>query len=174
MLYKYYYKLTKMKFNLVILALVGTLSATQINQMGDGEGEGKPSPDNSRAVFEKARAEAAKTVATQQAFEAKKTADVAARNTKDTNEANALKTKVKYAANQNMMGMNNQNPKKQLWTGNDVSDVQIKEDPPKEEKKEEPKEPVTEPDALADAPKAGAPIPESVNVITAKETPGTP
>jgi len=52
---------------------------------------------HSDASFIPAKAEAAGVVATQQAFEAAKTADVAARNAANTAEANALKTKVRAA-----------------------------------------------------------------------------
>ena len=52
---------------------------------------------HSDASFIPAKAEAAGVVATQQAFEAAKTADVAARNAANTAEADALKTHVRAA-----------------------------------------------------------------------------
>ena len=126
-----------MKFNLAILALVGTISATQLTQLGD---EKKGSPDNSRAIFEKSVATAAQVVATQQAFEKAKVADVAARNAKDTAEANALKLHVRQAANNNLMGKTSPDHGKQQWTGplNGLN-VQINEEPAAPAKEEAPK-----------------------------------
>ena len=54
-------------------------------------------PDSNRSTFEKARADAANTVATQQAFEAAKTADVAARNAANIQETANLKAHVTRA-----------------------------------------------------------------------------
>ena len=99
-----------MKFNLAILALVGTISATQLTQLGE---DSKGSPDNSRSIFEKSVATAAQVVATQQAFEKAKTADVAARNSKDTAEADAVLIHVRKAANANLMGRTKTNIVKQ-------------------------------------------------------------
>ena len=105
-----------MKLNLAILALLG-VSAMQISG----------SPDNSRAVFEQHVSTAAKVVATQQAFEAKKTAEIAAANTKATKEANALKLKVRKAASDNVAGKTTPDQSKQQWTGPLL--VQMAEDP---------------------------------------------
>lgn len=65
---------------------------------------GNPSPDNSRKVFEEHVKTAAKVVAEQKRFEAAKTADVAARNDKDTAEADAVLQHVRAAANNNLLG----------------------------------------------------------------------
>ena len=100
-----------------LIALLGA-SATRLNMA---------TPDESRAIFEEHRAEAAKVVATQEAFEANKVADVAARNNSNWAEADALKQHVRAAANANMMGRTPANPKKQLWTGPEM--VQLKEEP---------------------------------------------
>ena len=158
-----------MKFNLAILALVGTISAAQLQEMPKG------SPDNSRSVFEAARDEATATVATQKAFEAEKTADVEARNVKDTAEADAVKQHVRAAANKNLMGRNEQNAGAQQWEGYQVGLAQVSADPKKEEApaKEE-KEVVTQPDALADAPKGDAPAPEAPKKESNKFPVGTP
>lgn len=98
---------------------------------------GKGNPDNSRKVFEQHVSAAAKVVATQEAFEKAKTAEIKAANTKATNEANALKQKVRKAADDNMMGKTSPDHSKQQWTGPLL--VQISEEPPKQaepEKKE--------------------------------------
>ena len=153
---------------------------------GEGEGEGKKSwtPADSRKLFEKQVAEAANVVKTQQAFEKAKVADVAARNAKDTAEANALKLKVRRAANENLMGRTKQQPEKQLWTGYEVGLVQIPDahnqrlleielsEEPKEAAAKEPA--ATEPDALADAPKADAPVPDAPKVQSNTQPVGTP
>lgn len=78
-------------------------------------------------MFEESRNIASQVVATQQAFEAKKTADVAARNAKDTAEANAVLAHVRFAANENLMGRTYADPKKQQWTGPML--VQLNEEP---------------------------------------------
>ena len=95
-----------MKFNLVLIALLGAHAI-----------QAPSNPDNARKVFEESVAKASKTVATQQAFEKSKVADVAARNAKDTAEANALKLKVRKAANNNLMGRTSPDNSKQQWTG---------------------------------------------------------
>ena len=171
-----------MKFNLAILALVGTISATQLTQLGEGESKG--SPDNSRSIFEKSVATAAQVVATQQAFEKAKVADVAARNAKDTAEADAVLIHVRRAANENLMGRTQQQPNKQLWPGYEVGLVQIPDahnqrlleiELSEEPKEKEAKEPAaTEPDALADAPKGDAPAPDAPKVQSNTQPKGTP
>ena len=65
---------------------------------------------HSDASFIPAKAEASNVVETQKAFEAKKTSDVAARNAANTNEANALKEKVRAARNQQQAGDQSHNP----------------------------------------------------------------
>merc|ERR1719498_1292416 len=65
---------------------------------------------HSDASFIPAKAEAAGVVATQQAFEAAKTADVAARNAANTAEADALKQKVRAARTLQADGDQSHNP----------------------------------------------------------------
>lgn len=64
----------------------------------------------SDATFVPAKAAAAAVVDTQQSFEATKTADVAARNAANTADANALKEKVRAAANLQKAGEQDHNP----------------------------------------------------------------
>ena len=115
-----------MKFNIVIIALLG------VNAIHG-------SPDNSRKVFEEHRSTAAKVVATQEAFEKKKTAEIKAANEKAIKAANTLKTKVRKAANDNMMGKTTPDHSKQQWTGPLL--LQTGEEPAPEQAKAEPKEP---------------------------------
>merc|ERR1712146_407886 len=65
---------------------------------------------HSDASFIPAKAEAAGVVSTQQAFEAKKTADVAARNAANTAEADALKEHVRAARTLQAAGDQSHNP----------------------------------------------------------------
>ena len=159
-----------MKFNLAILALVGTISATQLTQLkGDDK---KGSPDNSREIFEKQVAEAAQVVATQQSFEKTKVADVNTRNVKDTAEADAVLLHVRQAANKNLMGKNESQPKNQQWPGYEVGLVQLSAEPAA---KPEAKEVSTEKDALGDeSAKAGAPVPEAPKSEKNGQQVGTP
>ena len=64
----------------------------------------------SDATFIPSKAAAAKLVATQQAFEAKKSADVATRNGANTDASNALKQKVRASANLQKAGDQDHNP----------------------------------------------------------------
>jgi len=64
----------------------------------------------SDATFIPEKAAAAKLVADQQAFEAKKTADVASRNGDNTSASNQLKEKVRAAANLQKAGDQDHNP----------------------------------------------------------------
>ena len=135
-----------MKFNLVLIALLGA-QAIQVS-----------TPDSARKTFEESVAKASKTVATQQAFEKAKTADVAARNAKDTAEANALKLHVRQAANNNLMGKTSPDHAKQQWTGplNGLN-LQLNEEPAAPAKEEAPKQAEAEPVEKPNLNKKGTP-----------------
>ena len=77
---------------------------------GEGEKKGAWTPADSRKLFEKQRDEAANVVKTQQAFEKKKTADVAARNAKNTADTLALRNKVSAARTRQTAGEYPQHP----------------------------------------------------------------
>ena len=117
-------------------------------------------PDSNRKVFEQHVAFAGQVVRTQEAFEKKKTAEIDAANNKAIKEANDLKTKVRKAADNNMMGKTPADASKQLWTGPEF--VQIKEEPaaaPKAEapKDEAPKQAAPEEKPVASTAKVGTP-----------------
>jgi len=78
------------------LALLGLTTARHQHQHRNQLVQADPwNPAESRKSFEKARAAAAATVATQQSFEATKTADVAARNAANTKQTFDLKRSVR-------------------------------------------------------------------------------
>ena len=77
---------------------------------GEGEAKGPWTPADSRKLFESQVAEAANVVKTQQAFEKAKTADVAARNDKNTADTLALRNHVSAGRTRQTAGEYPQNP----------------------------------------------------------------
>ena len=92
-----------MKFAKLILLTAAIVDARHHHHhkhisLAQGEGDAPAvTPASNRATFEAARRNAAQVVATQQGFEAKKTADVAARNAANTQATHKLKSHVRRA-----------------------------------------------------------------------------
>ena len=105
-----------MKYSLVLMALLGVSARhhhhhRQYYPHSFAQEEKEPwNPTKSRETFEAHRDEAAQVVATQEAFEARKTADVAARNEANIAAANKLKNHVKLARTRQMAGDYPQRP----------------------------------------------------------------
>ena len=117
-----------MKYSIVLVALLGSVSAIthhhhhhhqQPVAFAQGEEGDKKSwtPADSRKLFEAQRAEAFSTVKTQRAFEAKKTADVATRNEKNTHATQTLRDHVSLGRTNMMAGEYPQqhNPTVKQW-----------------------------------------------------------
>lgn len=96
-----------MKQSLIVLALLGVTEARhhhhhkRVNLVQD---DAPVTPASNRATFEAARQDAANTVATQQNFEATKTADVAARNAANTKATFDLRSHMRRARHHQMEG----------------------------------------------------------------------
>ena len=124
-----------MKYSIVLIALLGSTSAISHHHSHHhhhphhsyAQKEAKWTPAESRSTFEAHVAEAANVVKTQQAFEAAKTADVAARNAKDTAESQAYSDKVKLARTRQQAGDYPQPPYPMLktWAGPPASLMQM-------------------------------------------------
>ena len=96
-----------------IKTLNGSNSFAQTSEEGDPLGE-------SNGTFVPSKVAAAKVVADQQAFEAAKTADVASRNSANTNAADTLKAHVTLARDTQAQGDDRQDnvyPTRKQWTG---------------------------------------------------------